>query len=167
MKPSKSLAGQVALAAGASTPALAQPPVAPAAFDVATRTVILQVHAEGIQLYACKADAAGHTAWTFREPVATLIRGGETVGRHYAGAHWELTDGSLILGKASMSLPGADPGDVPLLKVDVVENRGTGALKDAALVLRLNTHGGALKGDCAEAGAFRSVPYSADYLFLR
>ena len=167
MKPSKSLAGLVALAAGASAPALAQPAAAPAAFDVAARTTILQVHAEGIQLYECKVDTAGHTAWAFREPVATLIKGDETLGRHYAGPHWELTDGSLVKGKAAMSLPGAGPDDAALLKLDVVENRGAGALKDAALVLRLNTHGGGLKGDCAAAGTFRAVPYTADYVFLR
>jgi hypothetical protein len=159
--------GLLVLIAGVAGAAHAQPAAAPAAFDVAARTTILQVHAEGVQLYECKADAAGHTAWAFREPVATLIRGGETVGRHYAGPHWELTDGSLIKGKAAMSLPGADPDDAALLKLDVVENRGAGALKDATLVLRLNTHGGALQGDCAKGGAFRSVPYTADYLFLR
>ena len=166
MRPSKPLAGLVALAAGLAGPALAQP-IAPAAFDVAARTLILQLHAEGIQLYECKADAAGHTAWAFREPAATLIRGDETVGRHYAGPHWELNDGSLVKGKTAMSLPGAGPDDAALLKLDVVENRGVGALKDAALVLRLNTHGGGLKGDCAAAGAFRSVPYAAEYVLLR
>jgi hypothetical protein len=154
--------GLLGLIAGIAGPAIAQVPQAPAAFDVAARTAILQVHAEGIQLYECKAGA-----WSFREPVATLIKGDETVGRHYAGPHWELTDGSLVKGKAAMSLPGPGPDDAALLKLDVVENRGAGALKDATLVLRLNTHGGALKGDCAEPGAFRSVPYSADYVFLR
>jgi len=159
--------GLLVLIAALAGAARAQPAEAPAAFDVAARTTLLRVHAEGVQLYECKADAAGHTSWAFREPVATLIRGDETVGRHYAGPHWELTDGSLVKGKAAMSLPGAGPDDAALLKLDVVENRGVGALKDATLVLRLNTHGGGLKGDCAEAGAFRSVPYSADYLFLR
>ena len=157
--------GLLVLIAGLAGPALAQP-AAPAAFGVADRATILQVHAEGVQLYECRADA-GHTAWTFREPVATLIKGDETVGRHYAGPHWELTDGSLVKGKVAMSLPGAGPDDAALLKLDVTQNRGVGALKNASLVLRLATHGGALKGDCAAAGAFRSVPYTADYLFLR
>ena len=39
------------------------------------------VHAEGAQVYECKADAAGKLAWQFREPVATLIVDGKTVGR--------------------------------------------------------------------------------------
>jgi hypothetical protein len=33
-------------------------------------------------------------------------------------------------------------------------------------VQRINTHGGAAQGACDQAGAFRSVPYSADYVFL-
>jgi hypothetical protein len=156
-----------ALASALAGPTAAQPITAPAAFDVAARPVILQVHAEGAQLYECRADAAGHLAWAFREPVAALIRGDETVGRHYAGPHWELDDGSLVKGKTAMSLPGAGPDDAALLKLDVVENRGVGALKGAAMVLRLNTHGGGLKGDCAAAGTFRSVPYTAEYVFLR
>jgi hypothetical protein len=51
--------------------------------------------------------------------------------------------------------------------LDVVEHRGTGILKDAKLVLRLNTHGGVLKGECPKAGELRAEPYSADYAFLR
>jgi hypothetical protein len=151
----------------AATSALAQADPAPAAFGVAGRAVILGVHAEGAQIYECKADAAGHLAWAFREPVAALFKDGESVGRHYAGPHWALDDGSLVRGKLAATAPGAGPGDVTLLKLDVVENSGAGALKDAALVLRLATRGGALSGDCPAAGALRPVPYSADYVFLR
>jgi hypothetical protein len=149
----------------AATPALALP--APATFGVGDRALLLSVHAEGAQIYECKADPAGHLAWTFREPIAALIQDGQTIGRHYAGPHWELNDGALVRGKVAATAPGATPDDAALLKLDVIENKGVGALKDAALVLRLNTHGGALKGDCPTAGALRSVPYSADYAFLR
>ena len=149
----------------AATPALALP--APATLGVGDRAVIVSVHAEGAQIYDCKADGAGHLAWTFREPIAALIQDGQTVGRHYAGPHWELNDGALVRGKVAATAPGAGPDDVALLKLDVIENKGVGALKEAGLVLRLNTHGGALKGDCPAAGALRSVPYSADYVFLR
>ena len=37
----------------------------------------------------CKAGADGKLAWTFREPIATLLADGKTVGRHYAGPNWE------------------------------------------------------------------------------
>ncbi len=106
-------------------------------------------------------------AWAFREPIATLVQGDLTVGHHYAGPTWELTGGDAVTGKQSATAPGASAGDVPLLKLDVIEHRGNGALKDAKLVLRLNTRGGVLKGACSRAGELRAEPYSADYAFLR
>jgi hypothetical protein len=145
----------------------AAPVGVPAAFDVADRAAILVVHAAGAQIYECKADASGATNWAFREPIATLVGDGRTIGRHYAGPTWELTDGDLVQGKQAAAAPGASPGDVALLKLDVVEHHGSGILKDAKLVLRLNTHGGALKGACPKAGELRAEPYSADYAFLR
>ncbi len=153
------LLGQPALAAPVST-------AAPASFDVAGRTAVLTVHAEGIQLYECRQDAGDPAVWAFREPIATLISQGKTVGRHYAGPTWELDDGGAVKGKLLASTPGAGPDDIPLLKLSVSEHRGTGALKDANLVLRLNTHGGALKGACVAAGELHAEPYSADYVFL-
>ena len=53
----------------------------PAGVAAPGETVILTVHAEGAQVYDCKADASGQLAWQFREPVATLIEDGKTVGR--------------------------------------------------------------------------------------
>ena len=53
-------------------------------------TTVTTLHAEGAQVYECKADAAGKLAWQFREPVATLLLEGKTLGRHYAGPTWEL-----------------------------------------------------------------------------
>jgi hypothetical protein len=140
---------------------------APAAFNVADRAVLLVVYGAGDQIYECKADAGGATSWVFREPVATLIRDGKTIGQHHAGPTWELTDGDAVQGKQSAAAPGATPGDVALLKLDVVAHRGSGVLKDAKLVLRLNTRGGVLKGACPRVGEVRAEPYSADYAFLR
>jgi Protein of unknown function (DUF3455) len=47
-----------------------------------------------------------------------------------------------------------------------VNRRGSGTLADVTTVQRINSHGGAAQGACDQAGAFRSVPYSADYVFL-
>ncbi len=156
------------LGGASATAAAPQGPVsAPAAFDVADRAAILVVHAAGAQIYECKVDASGAPNWVFREPIATLVGDGRTIGHHYAGPTWELSDGDVVRGKQSAAVPGASPGDVALLKLDVVEHHGGGILKDAKLVLRLNTHGGALKGECPKAGELRAEPYSADYAFLR
>ena len=59
-------------------------------------------HAEGAQVYECKAEAVGKLAWTFREPIAALTLDGKTVGRHYAGPRWELADGSQVEGKGAV-----------------------------------------------------------------
>lgn len=153
--------------AGAALAAEAQPS-APANTAAATgETVLLSVHAEGAQVYECKADAAGKLGWRFREPIATLLVEGKTVGRHYAGPRWELADGSAVAGKLESKADGATPSDIPWLTLSVVAHAGQGVLTDATTIRRINTHGGVLAGDCAEAGAFRSAPYSADYIFSR
>jgi hypothetical protein len=151
---------------GIPLPAAAVAP-APMGFDVVARPVVLTVHAEGAQIYQCQPDASGALAWAFREPIATLISNGKTIGRHYAGPTWALDDGSAVKGKLAAIAPGAARGDIPQLKLTVVEHRGVGVLADANLVLRLNTHGGAFEGACAVAGELHAEPYSADYAFLR
>jgi hypothetical protein len=129
--------------------------------------VVLSVHAEGAQVYECKVGGDGKPAWAFREPIATLLLGGKTVGRHYAGPSWEHIDGSAVVGKVAGSAPGATPEDIAWLKLDVVSRRGSGVLSDVTTVQRINTQGGKLEGACETPGTFRSAPYSADYVFLR
>jgi hypothetical protein len=129
--------------------------------------VVATVHAEGAQIYDCKADAGGKLVWQFREPIATLLIDGKTVGRHFAGPSWELTDGSAITGKIAGRAAGATAKDIPLLKLDVASHRGSGRLTDVTTVQRLNTKGGVVEGACDSAGTFLSVPYSADYTFLK
>ena len=74
---------------------------------------MLTLHAEGAQVYECKAGADGKLAWAFREPIATLMLDGKTVGRHYAGPNWEHSDGSAVVGKAVGNAPGATPATSP------------------------------------------------------
>ena len=144
--------------------ALAQMPAVIAAPD---ETAVITLHAEGAQLYQCKAGSDGKLAWIFREPIAALILDGHTVGRHYRGPSWEHMDGSAVTAKAVGSSPGATVNDVPWLKLEVVSRRGDGVLDGVTTVQRINTNGGALAGACDRAGAFRGIPYSADYVFLR
>jgi len=105
---------------------------------------VATIHAEGAQIYECKADSGGKVTWLFREPVATLLLNGNTIGRHYAGPTWELTDGGVVIGKTVSNAPGAK----------------------VATVQRINTRGGVAQGTCDQPGSFLSVPYSADYRFL-
>jgi len=154
-----------------STPAFAADPL-PDAIAAPGETVVLSVHAEGAQVYECKAGTDGKPAWAFREPIATLLSEGKTVGRHYAGPNWEHADGSAVVGKMTGRLAiGNASGkttDIPWLKLEVTSRRGSGVLGDVTTVQRIHTHGGWLDdGPCEKAGNFQSVPYSADYVSLK
>jgi hypothetical protein len=139
----------------------------PPAIAAAGETVLLTVHAQGAQVYECKAGSDGKLVWTFREPIATLLLDGKTVGRHYAGPNWEHVDGSAVVGKVAGRAPGATPKDSPWLKLEVTERRGNGTLSSATTVQRINTSGGVMEGSCDKAGALSSAAYSTDYVFLR
>jgi hypothetical protein len=139
----------------------------PAGIDAPDQSLVTTIHAVGAQISECKADAAGRLFWQFREPVATLFVDGKTVGRHYAGPNWELTDGSAVVGKVSGRAPAASAHDIPLLRLDVAQRRGAGELSGITTIQRINTRGGVAEGGCERAGAYLSVPYTADYTFFR
>jgi hypothetical protein len=139
----------------------------PAAIAAPGENLVAVTYAVGAQVYECKADTAGKLAWQFREPIATLFINGKTVGRHYAGPHWEMTDGSVVSAKVAGRAPAATPTDIPLLKLEVATRHGEGQLTDVTTIQRLNTRGGVADGACQKAGEFLSVPYTADYAFYR
>src|SRR5207344_1908433 len=74
-------------------------------------TLVATAHATGAQVYECKTNSDGELAWQFREPIATLMIDGKTVGRHFAGPGWELADGSAVTGKVAGRAAGATPKD--------------------------------------------------------
>jgi uncharacterized protein DUF3455 len=160
----RTILAATATVALAASGAAAQVPDAIAAKG---ETPLLTVHAEGAQVYECKADAGGKLTWQFREPIATLMADGKTIGRHYAGPTWEHVDGSRVQGKPSGRAPGASAADIPWLKLDGVEPHGPGVLAGVATIQRINTKGGQLEGACDAAGSTRAAPYAADYVFLR
>jgi hypothetical protein len=139
----------------------------PPAIAAPGESALATLHAEGAQVYECKAGNDGKLAWAFREPIATLVVDGKTVGRHYAGPNWEHVDGSAVVGKAVANAPGKSASDIPWLKLEVTAHRGSGALSGVTTVQRINTAGGVHAGACDKAGAFHSAPYAADYVFLR
>jgi hypothetical protein len=138
----------------------------PDAIAAPGETAVLTVHAEGAQVYECKAGPDGKLVFAFREPIATLLVDGKTVGRHYAGPTWEHGDGSAVVGKAVGNAPGTAADDIPWLKLQVVASRGSGVLSAVTTIQRINTKGGKLEGACDKAGSFKSAPYAADYVFL-
>jgi hypothetical protein len=147
-----------------TTEASAQVPPAIAAPGEAT---IATFHAEGAQIYECKAGADGKLAWAFREPIASLFLSGKTVGRHYAGPTWEHVDGSAVVAKVVANAPGKTPADIAWLKLEVTSRRGQGMLAGITTVQRIDTAGGVFSGACDKAGALHSAPYATDYVFLQ
>jgi hypothetical protein len=129
--------------------------------------VVLQVHAEGAQIYECKtAQGGGGLSWQFREPIASLFRDDKTIGRHYAGPTWEI-DGGTVVAKVVGRAPGATDKDIAWLKLETTDRHGSGLLDGVTTVQRINTAGGSLEGACDKVGDLRAEPYAADYVFLK
>ena len=114
-----------ALTIGAMGSALAQSLIA-----VPDQTAVVILHAEGAQIYECKAARNGGLAWHFREPIATLLFNGRTVCRHFVGPTWEHVDGSAVTAKAIGSAPGKTPVDIPWLTLEITDHHGHGTLSN-------------------------------------
>jgi len=140
----------------------------PASNEVPT----LMLSAKGVQIYECRAktDQAGAYEWTFIAPEAELfdVRGTKA-GRHYAGPHWELSDGSKIVGTVKERADALEAGAIPWLLLTAKSVGAEGALSKITSVQRVNTAGGvAPKSGCssATAGTQVRVDYTADYYFF-
>ena len=131
--------------------------------------LLLQVHAKGDQIYACKGDGP-QFAWVLKAPEAQLTdKSGKPFGKHFAGPSWEANDGSRVTGKAVANVPSPDSESIPWLLVSVVSRSGEGVLTPVTSVQRINTKGGkapASSCDTAHIGQELRVPYSADYEFF-
>lgn len=130
-------------------------------------TIVMTLHAVGAQIYECKVDPRGDLLWMFREPLASLIVDGKTVGRHFAGPTWEMADGSRVIGKVVAQAAAASTSAIPWLKLDVSDRKGSGDLDGVTTVQRVGTVGGRKSGPCPAAGELLAEPYAADYVFSR
>jgi hypothetical protein len=138
----------------------------------ANESLAMIVSAKGVQIYECRArkDQVGQYEWTFVAPEADLFdaRGNRT-GRHYAGPHWESTDGSKILGtvKESTDVPVADA--IPWLLLTAKSVGSEGSFSKVTSIQRVNAVGGmAPKAGCSQAtaGTPARINYTADYYFF-
>ena len=138
----------------------------------ANESLAMIVPAKGVQIYECRArkDQGGGYEWTFVAPEADLFdAGGNRIGRHYAGPHWESTDGSKVLGtvKERADAPAADA--IPWLLLAARSVGPEGAFSRVTSIQRVNTAGGAApKAGCSEAaaGTLARINYTADYYFF-
>ncbi len=138
----------------------------------ANESLVMIVAAKGVQIYECRArkDQAGGYEWAFVAPEADLFDArGNKMGRHYAGPHWESTDGSKVLGtvKERAEAPVADA--IPWLLLAAKSVGSEGSFSKVTSVQRVNTVGGAApKAGCSQtaAGTPARVNYTADYYFF-
>lgn len=135
----------------------------------ANEQLLLQVHANGDQIYSCKADG-GQFAWALKAPEAQLFdKSGKPFGKHFAGPSWEANDGSSVTGKALANAPSPDADSIPWLLVAVASHSGEGVLARVTFIQRINTKGGKAPAsgcDAAHADQETRAPYSADYVFF-
>jgi hypothetical protein len=138
----------------------------------ASESLAMIVPAKGVQIYECRArkDQAGGYEWAFVAPEADLFDGrGDRIGRHYAGPHWESTDGSKVLGtvKERADAPVADA--IPWLLLAVKSVGPAGSFSKVMSIQRVNTLGGAApKAGCSQAaaGTLARINYTEDYYFF-
>ena len=131
--------------------------------------LLLEVAADGVQVYACEAKDQGFT-WTFKAPEANLFdKQGLQVGTHFAGPTWKMDDGSAIIGEviAKADAPASDAIQWLLLRTK--SHEGSGVLSRADFIRRTDTKGGvAPKTRCDARGASPQarMRYSAIYQFF-
>jgi len=138
----------------------------------ANESLALIVPAKGVQIYECRAkkDRADQYEWTFVAPEADLFDArGAKIGKHYAGPHWESTDGSKILGAVKERADAPRPDAIPWLLLTSKSDGPSGSFSKVTSVQRVNTVGGvAPAAGCsqANAGTLGRVSYTADYYFF-
>ena len=138
----------------------------------ANESLALIVPAKGVQIYECRAkkDQVGEYEWAFVAPEADLFDArGIRIGRHYAGPHWESTDGSKILGTVKERIDAPVANAIPWLLLAARSVGPEGSFSKVTSIQRVNTVGGvAPKDGCSEAAtATRArINYTADYYFF-
>jgi hypothetical protein len=128
--------------------------------------------AEGVQIYACKPSAKDPNAyaWSFVAPEATLLEGGVSVGRHYAGPTWESSsDRSSVKGAVRERQDGG-AGNIPWLLLAGTPAASEGKFAGVTSIQRVATKGGVEPTqacDASKSGQEARVPYTADYYFYK
>src|ERR1700752_3451047 len=138
----------------------------------ASESLAAVVPAKGVQIYECRASTAqpGSYEWAFVAPDAALFDArGNRIGKHYAGPHWESTDGSKIVAAVKERTDAPAAGAIPWLLLNAKSVGPEGSFSKVTSIVRANTVGGvAPKDGCSEAAtATRArINYTADYYFF-
>ena len=149
-----------------------RPEVPDALLPPAGQELVLELHADGVQIYDCAAAPNGGYAWKFRAPEATLRdTAGKLMGDHFAGPTWRAPDGSSAVGEVVAKAPSRSPDAIPQLLLSAKRGDGDGLFSKVKSVQRLDTVGGQQPaGGCASAtdlARVARVPYTATYAFYQ
>ncbi|QJR16158.1 DUF3455 domain-containing protein [Usitatibacter palustris] len=133
--------------------------------------VVERIAARGVQVYECREQPNnGGMAWAFVAPEAALYDAkGDSAGTHYAGPHWEATDGSKIVGAVKAKADAPVKGAIPWLLLTTRSVGSEGRYAGVTSVQRVNTVGGVAPAktcDATNKGAVEKVAYTADYVLL-
>ena len=170
MKLTVLLSALLLIAAACAVPTRVAPTVPDGLKPGADETVIGTLAARGVQIYECrvKSDDDQAAAWAFVAPEADLFAEGKTVGRHYAGAHWESVDGSKVAGVVKAQAEAPRAGAIPWLLLATKSVGPDGTLAGVTSIQRINTEGGTAPGADAcsmvSLGRRTRVAYTADYV---
>lgn len=133
-------------------------------------TLVLSVHAAGVQVYTAKPKDGKTFEWALKGPQATLYdKHNKKAGTHTAGPTWTLADGSSVVGQQP-PLAKVEPEskeDVPALLLGVKSHAGSGKLDQVSYIIRTDVVGGAAPtAPPTQNGQEAKSKYRATYLFF-
>lgn len=155
------LVGAGGVAAGADQAAVAPP---------AGSALVLELFADGVQIYTCDPKDGGGYSWTFNAPDAKLFdKDGRQVGTQFSGPTWELDEGSGVNGEVVAKADAPEPGAIQWLLLRVSSHQGSGALSVVGYIRQVNTKGGLAPTQGCDAQHLSEqarMRYSATYQFF-
>jgi hypothetical protein len=139
----------------AKIPCVQKPTVPDSIQAPAGEELVFMARATGFQIYVCRPDANGKSAWTLKVPDAELFdEQGKSMGKHFGGPTWQLNDGSQITGKMAAKVDAPDPPRHPVAAGDGDrEFRKRQAVR--CDVYPAGEHGGRSSTDCRMHGTER------------
>ncbi|EPH44874.1 CHRD domain-containing protein [Streptomyces aurantiacus] len=138
--------------------------------DAAARSFQASV-VKGKQIYQCKKAEDGSGGFTFQQRDVRATLGGriahDFVAPNSGTPRWVAPDGSGVTGKLISKTPNGAKNIAELdLKAEQVGKK-RGLLAGTTEILRLNTVGGVQPSGSCKSGSITSVPYGADYVFVK
>jgi hypothetical protein len=132
-------------------------------------TLLLELFADGVQIYACEAKES-RLQWSFKGPEANLFdKQGRQIGTHFGGPTWKLDDGSAVVGEVIAKADAPEPGAIQWLLLRAKSHEGSGTLSAVAYIRRAETKGGVAPGvgcDASHLSEQARIRYSATYQFF-